>query len=442
MSNLETPQPARPAQSSRMPIAKEVYYKPEYVALEKERLWSRVWQVACRVEELRKAGDFVTYDIGDESIIVLRSRDGSIRAFHNVCQHRGRRLTEGCGHMETIRCRFHGWTWRLDGTNSHVTQKEDWSGELDGEDLSLPSVHVDTWGGFVFINLNPNCEPLATYLEEIADILKVFRLDLMRYRWRKWLIMPCNWKIALEAFNEGYHVAITHHQLNRFGMDHFLSRVHGKHSMFGAALNAGILGTGTSKESVDIRGSLGKFYEYMKGALDSNMTDTLMQVSARLTETVPAGTPPGAVLESFTRMIIETDAARGVEWPPITAEEYGKAGIDWHVFPNTVLLPMATNCLGYRARPNGNDPDSCIFEVYHLERFPSGEEPQVVNLRNDDIHDTAFWGEILLQDFQQMEATHRGIKSQGFRGPRYNPKQETPILNFHRVYHEYLSNPA
>jgi hypothetical protein len=106
-----------------------------------------------------------------------------------------------------------------------------------------------------------------------------------------------------------------------------------------------------------------------------------------------------------------------------------------------VLLPMATNCLGYRSRPNGDDPNTCIFEVYHLERLPPGEDKPVENVRNDDIYDTDFWGEILLQDFQQMQATHKGIKSSGFSGPKTNPLQETPITNFHRVYWEYLNRP-
>jgi len=105
-----------------------------------------------------------------------------------------------------------------------------------------------------------------------------------------------------------------------------------------------------------------------------------------------------------------------------------------------VLLPMATNCLGYRARPDGDDPDSCIFEVYQLERMPEQDIRKVENIRNDDIHDSAFWGEILLQDFQQMADTHRGMKSSGYRGPRLNPRQEAALANFHRVYHEYLGD--
>jgi phenylpropionate dioxygenase-like ring-hydroxylating dioxygenase large terminal subunit len=427
---------------NKFPIAKEAYYKPEYVALEKAKLWSRVWQMACRVEELKAVGDYVTYEIADESVIVVRTAPGELGAFHNACQHRGRRLLKGCGTIDRIRCSFHGWVYELNGACSHVTQRADWQGSLDDQDLSLKKVKVDTWGGFVFVNLDPACEPLAKFLEAVPQLLAPFELEQMRYRWRKWLVMPSNWKIAMEAFNEGYHVHITHHQLRRFGMEHFLSRTFGKHGMFGTASGTGSLGVNAAKEEYfDIRGSMGEYYKYMKGALDSTMTDTLMHASAKLETAVPEGTPPSQVLARLTQLAMEEDAARGFKWPAINVEQYNQAGIDWHIFPNMVLLPMATNCLGYRSRPNGDDPDSCIFEVFHIERFPAGEEPEVKNLRNDDIYDAEFWGEILLQDFQQMESTHQGVKSSGFLGSRPNPLQETALTNFHRVYHEYLNAP-
>ena len=210
--------------------------------------------------------------------------------------------------------------------------------------------------------------------------------------------------------------------------------------MFGSSNETGALGLNSAKdEVVDIRGSMGEFYQYMKGGLDSLMTDTIMNVSKELVNTVPKGTPPHEVIAEMTRQAIEADAARGVKWPDISNEEYMKAGIDWHVFPNLVFLHMATNCLVYRARPYGDNPDMCIFEVSHIERMPESEARSVENLRNDDLHDYAFWGEILLQDFQQMEATQQGIKSSGYKGPNTNPLQETPITNFNRVYSDYLN---
>jgi nitrite reductase/ring-hydroxylating ferredoxin subunit len=421
-------------------VRKEVYYKPEYVALEKQRFWSRVWQVACREHELRRPGDYVIYDIYDESILVVRSKDGAIRAFHNVCQHRGRRLTHGCGTATRFRCKFHGWQYDLDGRNIHVTQREDWGRLLDGADIDLKPVKVDTWGGFVFVNFDPTSEALAEFMGEVPKILAPFELEKMTYGWRKWLIVQCNWKIALESFNEGYHVGVTHPQLLQYGIDHFVSSNSGKHSMFGTSNETGTLGLNSAREEeVDVRGSLADYYRYMKTGLNSTLTDTLVSVAERLPVDLPAGTPRSEVMQYFTLTAMEADAARGVEWPPITAEQYLRAGVDWHIFPNIVFLQMATNCLVYRSRPNGDDPDSCIFEVWHLERHPAGEEPAAEAVRNDDIYDESFWGEVLLQDFQQMQATQQGVKSSGYRGPQLNPLQETPISNFNRVYLNFLS---
>jgi nitrite reductase/ring-hydroxylating ferredoxin subunit len=432
----------RPMDESGL-VAKEAYFKPEYVALEKQRLWPRAWQMACRAEEIPEVGDYLTYEIADESIVLVRAEPDRINAFFNVCRHRGRRIAKGCGTAQRLRCPFHGWQWELDGKNAFVTQREDWGGLLDDQDLSLPAVKCETWGGWVWINMDPAAEPLADHLGEAARILAPFALEKMRYRWRKWLIMPCNWKIGLEAFNEGYHVGVTHHQLAQFGgQPHFTSAAVGRHGTFGSMTESGTLGANAANKDlqIDVRQKMADFYNYLKAQLDSNLTDTVVAAANRLVDELPRDADPGAVIQHLMISAVQDDARRGLAWPMISPEEYQAAGIDWHIFPNMVLLPMATNCLGYRARPNGDDPDSCIFEVYQLERFPEGQEPKnVENIRNDDIYDDAFWGEILLQDFQQMEGTHRGVKSMSYKGPRLNPQQEKPVANFHRVYHEFLA---
>src|ERR1700712_4810043 len=109
-------------------IGNATYISEDHARKEADRLWSKVWQAACREEELEKPGDFVTYDVVDESIIVLRGTDGNLRAFHNQCRHRARRLTEGCGNKKRLVCPFHAWTWNLEGKNIGITREEAWGG--------------------------------------------------------------------------------------------------------------------------------------------------------------------------------------------------------------------------------------------------------------------------------------------------------------------------
>lgn len=428
-------------------VVKESYFSPDFLAREYRKLWPKVWQSVCREEELVATGDYVTYEIGRESVIVMRAASGGLRAFHNACQHRGRRLLAGSGNVDAIRCPFHGWRWDTEGQNTHVTFEEDWCGALEDEDLSLGGVRVDTWGGFVFVNLDPDAEPLLDYLGEAAEALAPFELDRMRYRWRKWLKVPANWKVALEAFNEGYHVSITHWPLNQFGTSRFTSRAAGIHGTFaadGSRLRPEAGAADPSRQQAPmpdaqtLATTMAGFFKFLKDNIDSNMTDSMVQAAQTLAASLPGDATPADIMPTIMQAARRLDAARGVPWPDITPEQYQRGGVDWHLFPNTVLLPMATNCLCYRARPDGDNPGMCIFEVAQLERLPEGAVRRVENLRNDDLQDYDFWGTILLQDFQQMEDTHRGMQSSGYRGPRLNPRQEASIENFHRVYHEYL----
>jgi hypothetical protein len=135
------------------------------------------------------------------------------------------------------------------------------------------------------------------------------------------------------------------------------------------------------------------------------------------------------------------DAARGVIWPEIEPEHLAACGIDWHIFPNMIVLPSLTTALCYRARPNGDDPDSCIFEVFVIERFPEGEEPETEWVFEPDPVEEK-WRLILAQDFSNMPEVQKGMKSRGFRGPRLNPVSELPVTHFFRKLAEYMDDHA
>ena len=198
-------------------IGAEAYLSEDYARGERDRLWRKVWLQVGRVEEIPEVGDFLTYGLLDDSILVVRTAPDEIRAYHNVCSHRGRRLVDtpqgarnACGKRQHFVCGFHGWRYNLAGECVHVAEKPDWKGALTPQNTQLGAIKVDTWGGWIWINLDPGCGPLRDYLEPAASMLDPFELQNMRYRWRRWLIFDCNWKVALEAFSETYHVPATH----------------------------------------------------------------------------------------------------------------------------------------------------------------------------------------------------------------------------------------
>lgn len=427
-------------------IPVEAYISPEYARAEGEKLWPKVWQTTCRVEELANIGDYVTYDILDESIIVTRTSASNISAYYNVCQHRGRRLTEGCGRTKQFYCKFHGWSWNLDGSNRFVLDAEDWGEALNADNLRLPEVKVDTWGGWVWINMDPDSQSLEEYLGEAQHFLDPFELDKMRFKWRQWLYFPCNWKTALEAFNESYHVQASHPQLKRWVNYKHWSRgsgLHGHHGVQGPR-DSGDQGQGGSGlGGVNVRGNADpriaarEQIEEMVRTLDATTPQSIVDAARRLVDELPEGSSAAEVAAHLMASARRHDAARGVIWPEISHEQMESAGFDWHLFPNFIVLPGLTSALCYRARPNGHDPDSCIFEVCALERYPEGEEPETEWVYKPDPTEEK-WRLILTQDFSNMPEVQRGMKSKGFVGARPNPREENVISNFHKALARYL----
>ncbi|MFT3754448.1 MAG: SRPBCC family protein [Pseudoxanthomonas sp.] len=429
-------------------VTKDSYLLPEYAKLEKERLWPRVWQIACREEELPRVGSYVTFEVAGESILVIRtSKDvGGINAFYNVCQHRGRKLLEGCGETNNIYCRYHGWRWSLEGKIEHIQDREDWEGGLKDEELHLKKPLVDTWGGFVWINMDNAAEPLHDYLQPALGFLDPYEFEKMRYRWSKSFVLNCNWKVALEGFNEGYHVAATHPQLLPYFDDMTRAVVHGKHAMFhyNESKPYGQPSRRLNRPPLDdTRESVFKYMTMMDRELNAIISDNMAKIAApRLIKDLPPGTKDYDTLMGLMQFTAEADIATGAGWPTITAEQMAGAGTDWHLFPNAITLMLPDGAIWYRARPYGDDPDYCQFDVMSLQRFPPGQEPKVEREFYQDWRDCKQLGQILTQDFSNFEQVQAGMKSRGFVGSLTNPKQETPVSNYHRVLHEYLGRPV
>src|SRR5580700_6344631 len=174
-----TPLPVPLAVEDPSRIPKQRYYDPDFYALEAELFWPRVWQMACRLEEIPRAGDFVEYQILDQSVIVVRTDDLGVQAFHNACRHRGVRVVEGRGTCEGgFTCPFHGWCYGLDGKNTFVSKARTFAEHnLQREDLDLRPVRCEVWGGCAWINLDDGAPPLRPCIEPFASIFDAWKVE-------------------------------------------------------------------------------------------------------------------------------------------------------------------------------------------------------------------------------------------------------------------------
>jgi phenylpropionate dioxygenase-like ring-hydroxylating dioxygenase large terminal subunit len=429
-------------------VPAEAYVSQDYARAEQDRLWRKTWLQAGRIEEIPEVGSYITYDIGVDSVIITRTGPDEIRAYHNVCPHRGRRLIDtppgqhhASGKRMSFVCGFHAWTFNLEGRCTYIEHQDDWQGALTEARTSLGKVQVDTWGGWAWINLDPDCAPLRAYLDPIPAMLDPFEPQNMRFRWRKWIIFNCNWKVAMEAFAETYHVSSTHPEFMEFGQFRGWARNHGLHTNIGYEApkdleeDAAKLRLGTNG---DPRITTAELQNYTWENANTNTTQTLVDAANRLKDELPEGTPGPLVFQHWLKSAREHDAARGVVWPVVEPAHTAKAGTAWQVFPNFQIGQAVNNMLCYGAKPYGGDPDMCIFEAAVYELFPPGGEPptQWEYTKAED------WPPVLQQDFNNMAAVQQGMKNVGFRGTQPNPYMERSIASLHYNLAQYMGTGA
>ena len=194
-----------------------VYNHPELTRLELERILRPSWQIACHVSQIPSAGDYVTFELGRDSVIVLREAGGGIRALRNVCRHRGTRLLEGTGRcLGRITCPYHGWTYRYDGSLMATPARESFP-DLNLRDHGLDAVHVEVTLGFVWVCLATEAPPppsqlWAPMMEELAPYRFEELVPTQPVYHEEWEV---DWKIAMDNYLESYHVPIGHPGLNR-----------------------------------------------------------------------------------------------------------------------------------------------------------------------------------------------------------------------------------
>ncbi len=402
---------------------KQRYYDPDFYRLETEQLWPRVWQMACRLEEIPNPFDFAEYEFLDQSVIVVRTEDGGAQAFQNACRHRAVRVAQGTGRCESgFICPFHGWCYGPDGKNTAVTRRRTFrEGNLSPEELDLVPVQCETWGGCAWINLDDAAPPLRECIEPFASVMDAWEFETMRAEWWYACRLPVNWKLAEAAFQEQYHVLESHPQLRIPGR---MIPKAGKPFEPGVWLDGELTYLRTMSEG-------------MAGMVHA----TDVRVAERLRETIELPAEPMNAMATWQRSLNEAvvnhhrDA--GAVIPDLNdLEGRGIGESMYYAFPHFFVLPMYSSASQYRFRPLG--PEETMMEIWSLTRFAPGEEPPTPARPELWEADDPRWPPIPRQDFSNLPKQQKGLHSRGFEYMRLSAEAEGGVSNFERMVDGFL----
>ncbi|MFT6750337.1 MAG: phenylpropionate dioxygenase-like ring-hydroxylating dioxygenase large terminal subunit [Candidatus Azotimanducaceae bacterium] len=392
----------------------------EFHDLEMEKLWPRVWQMACREEEIPNVGDHIVYEIGKYSIIVVRTDEG-IKAHHNACLHRGRRLRDRDGSVGQFTCPFHGFTWKLDGSLKHIPSRWDFP-DIEDEKFCLPGAHVGTWGGWVFINMSSDQpEPLMDFLGVLPEHFEVWQPENCYTSAHVGKIMKANWKVVQEAFMEAYHVIMTHPQL--------------------------LAGVGDENSQYDVWGNISRaITPNGTPSPHINFVPSEQDMFDAITDRRADGPPVAELPQGMTARAMSAAGARsmlnGVVDREVSDAELADS-IYYSVFPN--FHPWCVfNRIQYRFRPYGDDHDKSIMEVYFLSPF-KGERPAPakLNMLNEDqdwtdAEELGMLARVFNQDSMNIPNVQIGLHATQAESPVFARYQESKIRHFHYLLDQWI----
>ncbi len=340
--------------------------------------------------------------------------------------HRGTQLCVNEGNTLALKCPFHGWTWKLDGTLAHIPCRWDFE-QVEDEAFRLPEIKVATWQGFVFINFDPDCESLESYLENIPEHFQHFALQERFTAVHVAKVMPANWKVALGANLEAYHVITTHPEGLKFlGDANSQYDIYGRHNrmILPFAVQSPHLGIPRDPQAP------------AKAAIEYQGIDPAkVQISEEIV--------PRAYAAEVTRQAVNQRIR--VDCSAVSDTEM-LDGISYFIFPNFMTFPGVGQPLQFLYRPYGANPDVCIMDVLILQPLPPGMTPPAAKthwLTSEqnwsDAAELGGLGTVLDEDASNLLRLQKGLKASAKPGITLSNYQESRIRHFHQVLDKYLS---
>jgi len=418
-------------------IPSKRYYDEGFFEAEKSRLWPNVWQMACRTELIENVGDWIEYSNLGRSVIVVRAKDG-VKAFHNACRHRGVPIAQpgGQGNCKSAGfiCPFHGWRWNIEGESTFVYGKHFFSEEqLEQAELNLVPCRVETAIGCAFINFDNDAPALRDSIGPLLDDLEARGMDKQRAEWWYATKLPANWKIAMEAFMEGYHVLRTHPQLQQ-KLPQLYNTMYGMDTGgIGVPINPNL----TVKENIKAQ------FEHMK-LLNEGMAGMVhakeIEIASHLLEVELPDDPEQAVMMWYgivQHQVVEQLRARGEDLPDLnTVAQTNPVKAVEFIFPHYFVLPTMSSASAYRIRPLG--PEECLFEIWSLTNFAESDNHHAVTEPTLLPYDSEEFPTIPRQDYGNIPIQQQGLHAEGFDFMRLGRGIEGMISNYNQVIDGHL----
>ena len=414
------------------PVAASRYYDPAFLQKEVDYVFSRTWQWTCRVEDIPNVGDYMVFDVGGWSWIIVRCEEGQYKALSNACPHRGRQIVEEDGSHTRFRCPYHGIQWHLDGSTKH--NPFGWDMPQWGDcGADLPEAQVAVWGGFVFMNMDPHAPPLEDVLAPIPEHFKRYDFEGKYKAAHVIKKIRANWKATCEAFMESHHVVGTHPQAMPMTGD-----LNSQYDIWSDYVGRQFTAQGV--QSPNIERELSK--EEILGIDAFNQPNVERDAAA---PEVPEGMSARAFSAESTRQTLTQMYGR----------DYSEAGdaemIDsllYHVFPNLAFWAGMTQNIVYRFRPNGMDPESALMDILILRPYPKdGPKPDPVPIRYLDFDepvmlDAEHIGEALAevydQDVENLPWVQKGLRTLS-QGVAFSSYMEARLRRHHQMLDQFIA---
>jgi choline monooxygenase len=408
-------------------VPAERYYSPAFAQAEIDKMWPKVWQLAASVDHLAEPGDYFEYRVGPYSVLIVRGDDGVLRAFQNVCRHRGNTLCTGAGNgLTELKCGYHGWTWNLAGDLKRVPARKGF-GSLHLSDFPLLPALVDVWENFVFINLDMDAIPLADYLEEMPGDIAWANLSEFHCTATVTINIDANWKTIADGFSETYHIQTLHPELLRC-----IDDIHAPQEIWGHAGKShqpyGVASPRLANKLTDD--------EVWNSYIDTQGGRMGVTENTPLRELAEGETVQDVIAEQTRKFYAE----KGVDLSGYTTDQITRLH-QYNVFPNMSTLASADQltALCGRPSPDGN-PDKGQLIMFAMSRLPVGSartKPMDVEMTAEQ----ASLGLVLDQDLTVVHRLQLGMHSPGFTHLTLS-NEERRVINTHRNLERYLELDA